>query len=190
MDNADLLDTARQLAGIYSRRRVTHALIGGLAVGLRSRPRATKDADFIVSIPALSLPIVLEDLVQDGFEIDVTAMVRRWPVDRFAVFQKGRIRVDWMQPILPLYTHVLDGAESDQWYGTDLRVATAEGLILTKLIAFRPQDQADIESLLEVNRDMIDVDWIRREWSEVAEGEDTRTNWLESALSRLIPASG
>src|SRR4029079_16485443 len=107
MDNAYWLDVARRLAGIFSRRRVSHALIGGLAVGLRSRPRATKDAAFIVNIPELSLPSVLEDLVQDGFDLDVTEVIRRWTMDKFVVFQKGRIRVDWMQPVLPLYAHVL-----------------------------------------------------------------------------------
>jgi hypothetical protein len=36
----------------------------------------------------------------------------------------------------------------DWGVGHSLRVATAEGLILTKLIAFRDQDQADIVTLL------------------------------------------
>ena len=37
--------------------------------------------------------------------------------------------------------------------GHTVRVATAEGLILTKMVAFRPQDQIDIETLLTANRD-------------------------------------
>ena len=69
-----------------------------------------------------------------------------------------------------------------------LRVATAEGLILTKLVAFRPQDQLDIETLLIANCNEINVDLIRREWSAVAEGEDARNAWLESALTRLLPS--
>jgi hypothetical protein len=115
-------------------------------------------------------------------------LVRRWSVDRFAVFYRGRSRIDWMQPILPLYANVLNTAEAGPWLGTELRVATPEGLILTKMVAFRPQDQLDIDALLIANRDEIDVALIRREWSAVAAGEEARTAWLEAAIARLVPA--
>ena len=71
-----------------------------------------------------------------------------------------------------------------------LKVASAEGLILTKMVAFRPQDQVDIETLLIANRDAIDLALIRREWGAVAEGEEVRTAWLEEAITRLVPAPG
>ena len=70
--------------------------------------------------------------------------------------------------------------------GHSIRVATAEGLILTKMVAFRPQDQMDIDSLLIANRDSIDVDMIRAEWSPFAATEVDRTSWLESAIARLV----
>jgi hypothetical protein len=65
---------------------------------------------------------------------------------------------------------------------------TAEGLILTKMVAFRLQDQVDIEALLTANRDDLDVGLIRREWSVVAAGEESRTAWLENTLARLVPS--
>src|SRR5947209_14340076 len=101
MAESDLIETVRRLAVAFDRRQVRHALIGGLAVGLRGRPRATKDADFIVQVPALAFPGLLEELVGAGFEIDVIDVVRRWSVDRFTVLWCGRVRIDWMQPVLP-----------------------------------------------------------------------------------------
>ncbi|HET6574880.1 MAG TPA: hypothetical protein VFG68_14840 [Fimbriiglobus sp.] len=187
MVETELNDAVRQLAMAFDRRRVRHALIGGLAVGVRSRPRATKDADFILHVPALAFPGLLEDLVADGFEIDVMDVVRRWSVEKFTVFYRGTVRVDWMQPILPLYAHVLDTAEPTPWLDTSLRVATAEGLILTKLVAFRAQDQADIVALLAANRDDIDLDLIRREWAPFAATEADRTKWLDDAIARILP---
>ena len=184
MDNPELLDVVQRLAVVFSRRQVRHALIGGLAVGLRGRPRATKDADFILHVPALAFSSLLEELVADGFEIDVMDFIRRWSVDRFAVFYRGHSRIDWMQPVLPLYANVMDAAEPMRWLDADLRVATAEGLILTKMVAFRPQDRVDIETLLIVNREKIDLELIRQEWSSVAIGEESRTAWLEGAIAR------
>ena len=89
------LDAAvRTLAVVFARRGAIHALIGGLAVGLRSRPRATKDADFLLNVPALALPGLLEELVTEGFEIDVIETIRRWSVERFTVFFRDKVRVD------------------------------------------------------------------------------------------------
>jgi len=65
-------------------------------------------------------------------------------------------------------------------------VATAEGLILTKMVAFRSQDQIDIETLLTANRDEIDLDLIREEWSPFAATEAERTAWLETAIARRV----
>jgi hypothetical protein len=61
MNESDLNDAVRCLAVVFERRKIRHALIGGLAVGMRSRPRATKDADFILNVPALSFPELLEE---------------------------------------------------------------------------------------------------------------------------------
>src|SRR5438874_596059 len=162
-----LAEVVRRMGVVFARRHVRHALIGGLAVGLRGRPRATKDADFIIHVSALSFPELLEDLVGEGFEIDVMETIRRWSVDRFVAFGFGRVRIDWMQPVIPLYATELNTAEEQPWFGTAIRVATAEGLILTKMVSFRPQDQADINTLLIANRNEIDVEFIRREWSAV-----------------------
>ena len=65
--------------------------------------------------------------------------------------------------MLPFYSRALADAQPMDWSeGHSVRVATAEGLILTKMVAFRPQDQMDIETLLTANRDTIDTDVIRR----------------------------
>jgi hypothetical protein len=186
MAETELAEAVRKLATVFDERQVQYALIGGLAVGLRSRPRATQDADFIVSVPALGFPGLLESLVGQGFQIDVMDAVRRWPVDRFLAFWCGRVRVDWLQPVLPLYSTALNTATAQPWLDSQVRVATAEGLILTKLVAFRPQDQADIETLLLANRDEIDLELIRREWSAVSAGEEERTVWLENAIARNV----
>jgi hypothetical protein len=186
MNETELDDAVRQMGVVFERRHVRHALIGGLAVGLRSRPRSTKDADFILQVPALSFPGLLEELIAEGFEINVLEIVRRWSADRMVVFYRGNVRIDWLQPVLPLYAHVLDSANLQPWLGAKIKVATAEGLILTKMVAFRPQDQADIVALLAANRDEIDVGLIRSEWAPYAATEAERTSWLEAAIARIV----
>src|SRR5207248_6911122 len=120
MPDPGLEEVVRRIAVVFEQRQVRHALIGGLAVGLRSRPRATKDADFILHVPALALPGLLDDLVNDGFTLDVVEVIRRWSADRFVDFSCGRVRIDWMQPVLPLYATVLSTAEATRWLGAEL----------------------------------------------------------------------
>ncbi|NCX98553.1 MAG: hypothetical protein EBX35_08260 [Planctomycetia bacterium] len=64
-------------------------------------------------------------------------------------------------------------------------ILAPEGLIVTKLVSFRPQDQEDIRTLLAANRDEIDAGLIRREWEAVAQGEEERTTWLQAELASL-----
>ena len=70
--------------------------------------------------------------------------------------------------------------------GHTVRVAMAEGLILTKMVAFRARDQMDIDTLLTANRDEIDLDLIRREWSPFAAIEAERTAWLEATIAKRV----
>jgi hypothetical protein len=90
--------------------------------------------------------------------------------------------------VLPLYLQALADASELTWTsGHSVRVATAEGVILTKMVAFRDQDQADIVTLLAANRDNINVDLIRQAWQPYADSEGTRTAWLEATIARLVP---
>ncbi len=93
------------------------------------------------------------------------------------------IRVDWLKPVVPVYQHVLDAAAPEPWRGRELRVASAEGLIVLKLLANRPQDLVDIDALLAANQGRLDLDWIQREWSTVYTTDDPRWQKFRAAVT-------
>ncbi|HQU46317.1 MAG TPA: hypothetical protein PK867_26155, partial [Pirellulales bacterium] len=96
---------------------------------------------------------------------------------------------DWIKPMVPLFHRTIRDATPLLWTdGHPVQVASAECLVVTKLVAFRPQDQADIESLLSANRDTIDVGIVRTEWAAVADADDERSIWLAAAIGRLVPS--
>ena len=126
-------------------------------------------------------------MIRVGFDLAADTVIREYVREHMTAFRFGAVRVDWIKPVLPRYSRTLADASALIWTeGHILKVATAEGLILTKLVSFRSQDQVDIETLLIANRDEIDLRVIRHEWSAVAEGEEARTAWLEAAISRLV----
>jgi hypothetical protein len=158
---------------------IRYALVGGLATLIRGRPRFTQDVDVLLDVPQITLPKVLDELTRLGFTLDVATVIREYVQEHMTAFRFGSVRIDWLKPVLPLYVRALADATDLAWTeGHVVRVAAAEGLILTKMVSFRPQDQADIEALLAANRDEIDLALIRREWSAVADGEEARTAWL------------
>ena len=182
-----LLEAADEFAAACSQFHVRYALIGALASGYRSRPRSTRDADFLLTVPQLTLPPLLEELQRRGFEFEMTDAIRAWSRDHMFVMAYHGSRVDLLKPPLAAYSHVLDRATEEPWLHNPIRIATAEGVILLKLIAFRLQDQADIESVIASNRETLDVEWIRNEWKTFADLDDPRMRrlmeWMDPTTS-------
>jgi hypothetical protein len=180
----DVLAGVREIAAAFESRQVAHALIGGLATSYRSRPRSTRDIDFIVQVSQLALPALLDDLSERGFEFDLPTVIRQYVQQHMTVLSYRGVRVDWLKPMLPYYQHVIDRARVEQWLGVRICVASPESLILTKLLAFRSQDQIDIENLLAANRGDLDLAFIRQDWSMVAEPDDPRMLRFEQMVEQ------
>ena len=183
----DSVRAVESLAEAFDARSIRYALIGGLAFILRGRPRFTQDVDFLLEVPQIVLPSHLDDLVARGFTLDPVTVIRQYVREHVASFPFGGVRIAWLKPVLPIYSRTLADAEPlECTKGCMVRVATAEGLILTKMVAFRPQDQIDVETLLTANRDDINIDLIREEWSPFAVTEAERTAWLEAAINKRV----
>jgi predicted nucleotidyltransferase len=171
----ELLQTGLTTAAeVLAQHGVNYAVIGGMAAAYRSQPRFTRDVDFLLSVSQMVLPTVLEDLIAHGFSFDLRTAIREWTQENMTVLSYRGIRVDWLKPIIPAYHHVLERATEESWLGRQIRVASAEGLILLKLLAFRAQDLLDIENLAAANRDDLDVAWIKAEWQALAGMDDPR----------------
>ena len=180
---SDALEAAlTDVIAVLTRAGITYALIGGLATGYRSRPRYTKDIDLILDIPQIALPAVLEALGDLGFEFDQREVIEEFTRHHMAVLWRDGVRVDWLKPLLPAYRHVLEHSRMESGPEGPIRVATAEGLILLKLLAFRLQDQTDVEALVAANHGALDIDWIKAEWRSVFEVNDPRMQWFLGLL--------
>ena len=67
----ELLAGALELADALNQFQLNYALIGGLAAGYRTHARFTRDVDFLLAIPQITLPSLLEDLSKRGFSFDL-----------------------------------------------------------------------------------------------------------------------
>ncbi len=180
-----IAEALRHLLEVLQSHEIQYALIGGLASGFRSRPRFTQDVDLLLQIPQIALPGILGELRARGFTFDDQQVIQQWVRDHMTVLDYHGTRVDWLKPALPLYQHVLDQARLESWLDTSIRIASAEGLILTKMIASRPQDTVDIENLVVANRGNLDLAWIAKEWNTIADGADPRFRRFQEIVDRI-----
>src|SRR5687767_8721762 len=100
----DLIRAVEVLSEVLADRSIRYALVGGLATTMRGRPRFTQDVDILLEVPQLSLAPLLEDLSRRGFTLDVATVVREFVRDHLTAFRFGTVRIDWLKPMLPLYS--------------------------------------------------------------------------------------
>ena len=115
-----------------------------------------------------------------------TEAIRSWNEDHLLEFRHGQVRVDWIKALLPLFQRILERAKWEDIGGRPIRVADAEGLLVLKLIAMRPQDQQDIQGILTANRGSLDLDWVRRQWWAVVDEDDPAKLQFEQIRPRVL----
>jgi hypothetical protein len=174
------------LVDALNEHRVRYAIIGGLAMVQHTRLRTTDDIDALLTLPQISMPGFFESLRARGFDLDTMKNIRELRDDGLTTIQFENIVIDLMRPALPAYAHVLDRAVDSQILGKSVRISSAEGLIVMKLIALRPIDQSDIQDLLTAYDGTLDLKFVRAELDSIMEKDDPRRvkfeGWVKNGV--------
>lgn len=152
-----------RIAGELDSRGLPYMVIGGQAVLLYGEPRLTRDIDITLGVGKESLPQLVEAAAACGLEPipkNFEEFVGRTMVLP-AADRKSGIRVDFIFSFTPYERQAIERARRTRLGGAEVNFAAPEDLIIHKLFAGRPQDEADVRSVIAKNRD-IDADYIRR----------------------------
>lgn len=149
----------RRVADLGRREEIAWALIGGLAVSVRTEPRFTRDVDLAVAAQGDGeAEQVAGALVSLGYQIETV-------VEQTATARMATVRLRWAggaeEPYVDLLfasseiePEIVEGAEILAVLpGLQLPVASPADLLATKLLAAdatRPQDQVDAVALRAV----------------------------------------
>jgi hypothetical protein len=177
------------LIATLNQRRIRYAIIGGLATIQHTRVRTTDDIDALLAIAQIEMPGFFEALRDCGFTVDLSTNIRELREDGLTAIRFADVIVDLMRPMLPVYAHVLDRAIESQILGQPARVSSAEGLIVMKLIAMRPQDESDIQDLLAAYAGNLDLAFVRAELESFSEPDDPRRSKFELWVRQSRPGS-
>jgi len=180
--NVDISSLIAGLARELKAARLDYMLIGGQAVLLHGRPRSTEDIDITVAADTSRLGDVVEVCTQLKLAIltdDVESFVQQSLVLP-AVDETTGIRVDFIFSSTRFEREAIERSEVVELNGEMILFASAEDLIILKLIAGRAIDLEDAASV--VRRKASSLDWAHiDEWilrfSKI-EGHETVTERL------------
>ena len=164
-------------------------IIGGVAVIARGVARATRDVDATVAfegeVETLMTELERHSLVPRIDDAIVFARTRQVLLLRHA---PSGVDVDISMAWLPFELEALAASELLKLSGIRVRVARAEDLVIYKSVAWRPQDQQDVERLLTLYGNELDLMRIRRVVGEFAEALDEleRAGEVERLIRRVV----
>ncbi len=177
------IDLLKLLVRVFAQIHATWALIGGAALPLRGRVRGTRDLDLL----ALSQDPdgIVHSLREAGFahheradrhKLDRVVLLRFW----YPISESASLGVDVQIARDPFLERVLARAGDVSLGEFSVPVATAEDLILLKMLSFRPIDRADAIELTALASGL-DTDYLTatsrelslaERWSEVSRAAD------------------
>ena len=184
--NRDVLAVARKLLAGLAAARIDHVLGGALAFGYWGVARGTNDVDVTVFVALDEVPRVLDFLESLGARVDRERAVALAGNRGIFDVELDGIRVDVFIPDIPLYDSARARRRAVPFEGMQVMVWAPEDIALFKLLYFRTKDRADIETLIQVQRQSLDLGYIRHWLEELVGPEDERGRWFEEAVTRWL----
>ncbi|HYY55868.1 MAG TPA: nucleotidyl transferase AbiEii/AbiGii toxin family protein [Pyrinomonadaceae bacterium] len=148
---------------------VPYTTIGGVAVSLLAQPRATQDIDIVIWLDQEKWESLLQAGKAHGFEPRINDALG-FAVKSLVLLlrhQRSGVSIDLSCGALPFEREMIARAQILNIGALSLRVPTPEDLIITKAVAQRPKDVADMESLLNIHHNL-DIAYIRLRVEEFA----------------------
>jgi hypothetical protein len=152
----NLFDTLKTLCVLLNRSRIDYCLIGGLAVAILAKPRATEDIDLLILMDEQERPTIAS-LIKKKFEViqdnnvmhfenaTIWRIVLASPVPDAT----GFVIVDFLLADNDIYREAVRSPINLTLGNVTIPVASPENLIRIKELSNRPQDLLDIASLKE-----------------------------------------
>ncbi|MBI4871874.1 MAG: hypothetical protein HY814_09945 [Candidatus Riflebacteria bacterium] len=184
-DAPGLIELAERLTEVFRKAGIDYAIGGALAYGLWGEPRGTMDVDVCAFVARERADILFELLESLGGQLERD--VCRWQLNTAHYFAVdfGLLRVDVFSPDMLLYDWAFPRrvqaplGSSTAWYWS------AEDTLLFKLIFFRTKDKADIETLVGVQRENLDLGYVRRALRDIIDDEQ-RSGWFEDLVREVL----
>lgn len=164
MKKADL----SRILKILQRLKISFALAGGHAVAAWGAVRATRDIDFLASIPPAQIGILVRDLKKAGFKANYRKGDECDPVRGVIGVGLDDADAEAVEIILGIKNMpagIFERAQSILFFGLEVPVTSPEDLIILKCLAAGPVDLEDARTIFKVMNKNLDMEYLTSEFS-------------------------
>ncbi len=164
----------KKIAQKLDKDKIPYMVIGGQAVLVYGRPRLTQDIDITLGIDADDFAIVEKMCKKLKLNIlpekpeDFAKQTRVLPAEE----PKSKIRVDFIFSFSPYEAQAIKRVKEIIMDDYPVKFASCEDVIIHKMVAGRAIDEEDIKSILNKNKNSIDLKYIRKWLSEFGKIDD------------------
>ena len=186
MDN-QLQSVLDEIVDELDARKISYALVGGLAASLHGRLRTTEDVDLIVLLDVHGALRFLHELNPAQFRPyfpEAETVLRQSFILALEHVVTG-VTLDLAVGVSGFEQQIVRRAKPVEIAGRAIHIATAEDLIVMKTLAGRPQDEQDIAGIIQRQRDKLDWAYCLELARQLGEAVDMD---LEDRILRLRDA--
>ncbi|MBI4606421.1 MAG: hypothetical protein HY721_31030 [Planctomycetes bacterium] len=169
MPAATFAELFRRFYGLLESLEVEYFAYGGVVVAVWGAPRETVDVDAVVCVKDDDVEDLFPALARAGFSFPEEAK-RAFPIDGWLRTSFRSRHADISLGRTPFDESALTRRRRVKLFGTQIWVASAEDLVLYKLVAHRYKDLGDAETILVRMRGQLDLPYLRKWADEIARG--------------------
>lgn len=188
MEQAELAPALRAAVDALEKLGIEYYLFGGNAHNVWGSPRYTDDGDLIIALGDERFPELFAELRAQGFKVDPERHLFRLRTSRVARVPFNRLLVDFVIGETEFEASAMKRRRRVTYLDTRMWVASAEDVILHKLIAHRSIDLPDIESIIRRQRATLDRRYLRR-WAKWL-ADQTGFTPIETTLREMLRIYG
>lgn len=166
-----IFETLHKAVAVIESLKIPYCLFGGLAMQAYKRIRATLDVDIMAALGDIAENDFMAAMEKSGFNMARTQGIIEIKGFKFFRFfyagEDAQYGVDIFVDIVVMKgefgQHILRRRKQFDFSGCPIHIASCEDLILLKILARRPLDNADAEALVEQNKEDLDKAYLMRQ---------------------------
>ena len=154
-----MVDVAESLAG----QGVRYAVIGAMAAAVHGVVRASLDADAIVALHVREAQALRQSLIEEGYEVALRTGDVDDPIPGLLeIGDRHGNRVDLLLGLRGMDPELLNRTRQVRFGEAVLAIVSREDFVAMKVFAGGPIDLADARAVIELDRESLDVELLRR----------------------------
>lgn len=154
----DLTEALSFFTNIFYQHNIPYTTVGGFAIGVLGRARATSDLDFLIDIPPSKVSSLLTAIEDSGLKISRKDSVERKLITGLPakIILDAKLSVDLRLAQFRIDADAIANAVPYFVHNIEFLVTPAEELIVYKLARFRGLDREDIRGILRKQQNHLD----------------------------------